>query len=173
MPNYIVVDEYGNPVEEPRNATGAGFAASFLPQQQQYLGQRYGYAPPMYGNPPYIAQPVYGAPPAYGAPPVYGAPAYGAPPMYGNPPYTAPGQPLININGTGIDLGTLISLITSGWAAFKTLPDPPAMTGDQKTDMERLTAYLTAGLQHVKSDEKLRFLGDGAALLLAGRLLGR
>ncbi len=183
---YMIVDEDGNPVEArnaPWSPAGSGGGWTQDPYGRWVApGQAPPMAPPprpMTFNAPYGPQVV---PPGYAQPyavpqvppgyPTYGTQPLAVPTVPGAVPQYGAG-PFININGTGIDLGTLVSLVATGWAAFKELPAPPDMTGDQKTDMERLTAYFTAGMQHMKSDEKLRFLGDAGALLLAGRLLGR
>ena len=197
---YLLVDENGNPVgDEPRNAApwdpaGRGF---YYPQTPPAAPPR---PMPMIGAPP-PAHPVYpvggiGAPPpAYGytpppaypmlsgpamptAPASFGAitatPPVAMAPMQAPVGYAPPGQqPFLTINGTSLDLGTLLQLGARVYASVKALPEPPDMTEDEKTNFERLTAFVNTGLQHFKSDEKLRAFADVGALLLTGRALLR
>jgi hypothetical protein len=136
----------------------------------------YGYsAPPTY---PTVAPPAIGTVPMAAAPTAMvpiGATPTGMAPMAAAPMgYVPPGQqPFLTINGTSLDLGTLLQLGARVYASVKALPDPPDMTEDEKTNFERLTTFVNAGLQHFKSDEKLRAFADVGALLLTGRALLR
>jgi len=117
------------------------------------------YAPP----PPTVVYPgQYGS--QFG--PQWSGPAsmYAPGPIYAQPPWM---NQLGGLFG-GLALGDIIKLGADAFAAFKSLPTPPAPTNDVGTDVINSVVYLSALAKDAADRKKLEYAGE-----LAGGLTGR
>jgi hypothetical protein len=109
--------------------------------------------------------PGYGAP-AYAAP-GYGAPAYGPPAYPWQQPAVPPtASPLVDRYTGGLKLGLILDAAAQALAAMASLPTPPNINGDGRTDAQNMVKYQESLAQHAKRDEQIRTIGALARLFL-------
>jgi hypothetical protein len=134
-------------------------------------------------HPPAIVPPetrvTYGGPATFAGPAPFAGPAqFGPPglwagnqPVYMQPPAWGWGMPgtlgglFAGLNG--INIGTLVDLVGQGFAAIRSLPNPPTASGDSGTDVANLVLYQQALAEHAQNDERIR-----TAVHIIGKLLG-
>jgi hypothetical protein len=119
-------------------------------------------ATPVYQQPQFIAQPQ---------PQFVGQPQFAGQPVYSPGPFAGQwGSPFMGQLGSlfgGITLGDIAKLLGFGFAAFKSLPNPPPPTGDTSTDIANEVLFVNALAEEQKLEKQIEF---GASVI--GELLG-
>jgi hypothetical protein len=89
---------------------------------------------------------------------------YSPGPIYAQPPWTSQLGGFLG----GMGLGDVIKLAADAFAAFKSLPAPPAPTSDVATDVANSVVYLAALAKDATDRKKFEYAGE-----LASGLTGR
>jgi hypothetical protein len=94
--------------------------------------------------------------------PPYGAPAY----PWQSPLTPPPVSPLVDRYTGGLKLGLILDAAAQALAAMASLPTPPNISGEGRTDAQNLVKYQESLAQHAKRDEQVRTIGALARLFL-------
>ncbi len=114
---------------------------------------------------------VGGYGPGYGdsayAPPQYGPTAYGLPAYPWQQPQVPPtASPLVDRYTGGLKLGLILDAAAQALAAMASLPTPPNISGDGRSDAQNMVKYQESLAQNAKRDEQIRTIGALARLFL-------
>ena len=106
----------------------------------------------------------------------YGAPAYAAPqyPPQAYGPQAYPWQPavpptaspLVDRYTGSLKLGLILDAAAQALAAMASLPTPPNISGEGRSDAQNMVKYQESLAQHAKRDEQIRTIGALARLFL-------
>jgi hypothetical protein len=101
---------------------------------------------------------------SYAAP--YAPPAYGQAYPWQPPGALPPASPLVDRYTGSLKLGLILDAAAQALAAMASLPTPPNISGDGKSDAQNLVKYQESLAQHAKRDEQIRTIGALARLFL-------